>query len=68
MDHLSNVTWRKSSSSGGNGGNCVEVAVLPDDSRAVRDSKDPDGPKLMFDSAAWRVFAAQVKDGLHTLA
>ena len=43
---LSNATWRKSSYSGGNGGNCVEVAALPDDSRAVRDSKDPEGPKL----------------------
>ena len=40
---LSNATWRKSSYSGGNGGNCVEVAALPDDSRAVRDSKDPEG-------------------------
>lgn len=65
---LSNATWRKSSYSGGNGGNCVEVAVLSDNSLEVRDSKDPDGPRLMFDSAAWRVFAAQVKGGLHKLA
>jgi hypothetical protein len=65
---LSNATWRKSSYSGGNGGNCVEVAVLSDNSLEVRDSKDPDGPRLMFDSAAWRVFAAQVKGGLHNLA
>jgi hypothetical protein len=64
---LSNATWRKSSYSGGNGGNCVEVAQLPDKSRAVRDSKDPDGPRLVFNSAAWRVFAAQVKDGIHNL-
>jgi hypothetical protein len=68
MDHLSDATWRKSSYSGGNGGECVEVAVLPGQTHAVRDSKDPDGPKLMFDSAAWRVFAAQVKGGLHNLA
>ena len=61
MDHLSNVTWRKSSYSGGNGGDCVEVAVLPDKSRAVRDSKDPRGSKLVFAPATWRAFAAAVK-------
>ena len=45
MGHtLDNATWRKSSYSGSNGGNCVEVAMLPEDSRAVRDSKDPGGP------------------------
>ena len=60
---LSNATWRKSSYSGGNGGNCVEIAVLPDSSRAVRDSKNPDGPKLVFAPAAWRAFTAAVKDG-----
>jgi hypothetical protein len=63
MDHLSNVTWRKSSYSGGNGGDCVEVAVLPDNSRAVRDSKDPEGPKLVVASATWRTFTAAVKAG-----
>ncbi|HEY5355776.1 MAG TPA: DUF397 domain-containing protein [Streptosporangiaceae bacterium] len=65
---LSNATWRKSSCSGGNGGNCIEVAVLPDTRCAVRDSKDPDGPRLVFNSAAWLVFAAQVKDGTHNLS
>ena len=44
MENLSNVVWRKSSYSGGNGGDCVEVAVLPDERRAVRDSKDPGRP------------------------
>jgi hypothetical protein len=39
-----NLTWRKSSYSGSNGGDCVEIAVLSDDGRAVRDSKDPGGP------------------------
>ena len=60
---LSNATWRKSSYSGGNGGNCVEIAVLADDSRAVRDSKDPEGPKLVFAPATWRTFTAAVKAG-----
>ena len=61
MDHLSEVSWRKSSYSGGNGGNCVEVAVLSDDSLAVRDSKDPGGPNLAFSPAEWRTFIASVK-------
>ena len=67
MDHLSNVTWRKSSHSGGNGGECVEVALLPDDGRAVRDSKDPEGPKLVFAPAMWRAFTASVKGGAFNL-
>lgn len=66
MGHpLDNVTWRKSSYTGSNGGNCVEVAELPDDRLAVRDSKDPDGPKLTFTRDEWRTFTAAVKAGGH---
>lgn len=66
MGHpLDNVTWRKSSYTGSNGGNCVEVAALPDRSLAVRDSKDPDGPKLTFTRAEWRTFTAAIKAGAH---
>jgi len=36
------VTWRKSRRSGGDNGNCVELAS----NGAVRDSKDPSGPTL----------------------
>lgn len=61
MDDLSNATWRKSSYSGGNGGNCVEVAVLPDSSRAVRDSKDPDGGALVFGTGEWMAFIERMK-------
>ena len=64
MGHpLDNVIWRKSSYSGSNGGNCVEVAMLPEDSRAVRDSKDPHGPKLRFSPEEWRAFTTCVKRG-----
>ena len=41
------ATWRKSTYSNGSGGNCVEVADLPN-GRAVRDSKHPEGPILVF--------------------
>ena len=60
---LTSATWRKSSHSGGNGGNCVEVAVLAGGRRAVRDSKDPAGPALTFSPAAWRAFTARLRAG-----
>ena len=65
---LSNAIWRKSSYSGGNGGDCVEIAVLTDDSRAVRDSKDPGGPVLAFGPDEWRAFTAAIKTGEYDLA
>ncbi|MFG2570440.1 DUF397 domain-containing protein [Streptomyces sp. NPDC048567] len=49
------VTWRKSSYSSGEGGQCVEVAVLPDVVR-VRDSKDVDRPAIPVVAAAWATF------------
>jgi hypothetical protein len=61
MDDLSNVVWRKSSYSGGNGGDCVEVAMLPDARRAVRDSKDPGGGALVFDTGDWVAFIERMK-------
>ncbi|WP_405084820.1 DUF397 domain-containing protein [Microbispora sp. NBC_01389] len=56
------LEWQKSSYSG-SGDNCVEVAVLAGGGRAVRDSKDPDGPVLTFTSAEWRAFIGGVKHG-----
>lgn len=60
---LSMASWHKSSYSGGDGGNCLEVAdglphVVP-----VRDSKVTDGPALVFRAAAWSAFVADVKRG-----
>ncbi len=59
---VSGVAWRKSSYSGDNGGNCVEVGTA-DLAVAVRDSKDPDGPRLAFTADTWRAFAEQMKAG-----
>ncbi|TMQ92548.1 DUF397 domain-containing protein [Actinomadura soli] len=64
------INWRKSSHSGGGGAggqDCVEVADLTP-VIAVRDSKDPDGPKLALDTTAWRTLAHQIKNGHHDLA
>ena len=65
MGHtLDNVIWRKSSYSGSNGGDCVEVAdKLPEAVVAVRDSKDPHGPNLTFSRDEWRAFTTSVKRG-----
>jgi hypothetical protein len=60
---ISQVTWRKASHSGSNGGGCVEVASVPAAAVAVRDSKDPDGPALAFASPGWQAFTARIKDG-----
>jgi hypothetical protein len=60
---MTNAVWRKSSYSSGNGGNCVEVARNLPGAVAVRDSKDPDGPRLTFGPAAWAAFTAAIRDG-----
>ena len=48
---MSELVWRKSSYSGGGGNECVEVA-FPPARVAVRDSKNPAGPRLAFPRAA----------------
>jgi Domain of unknown function (DUF397) len=57
---LSRAVWQKSIYSN-NGGACVEVAANLPGIVAVRDSKDPDGPKLVFTVAEWRAFVRGVK-------
>lgn len=52
--------WRKSSYSTGQG-NCVEVARNLPAVVAVRDSKDPDGPRLTFAWEDWSAFLATIK-------
>jgi len=70
MDHAFNgvqasllhaAAWRKSGYSSPSG-NCVEVAKLTD-GVALRNSRFPDGPALIFTSAEWDAFLRGVKDG-----
>ncbi|WP_037899693.1 DUF397 domain-containing protein [Streptomyces sp. NRRL S-350] len=51
------VIWVKSSYSGTEGGNCVEVASCPS-AIHVRDSKDKAGPTLTFSPEAWSSFVS----------
>ena len=60
---LTGVSWRKSSYSGTNGGACVEVAAASPAAVAVRDSKDPDGPRLILTPADWAAFTAAIRTG-----
>ncbi len=57
------MNWRKSSYSGDNSGNCVEVA--DDDNRVmIRDSKNRAGVVLRFSAESWRHFADKVRRSL----
>ncbi|HUZ25729.1 MAG TPA: DUF397 domain-containing protein [Streptosporangiaceae bacterium] len=60
---LSSAQWKKSSYSGNNGGQCVEVAANLPGVVAVRDSKDPEGPALVLDPDAFAAFTAGVRRG-----
>lgn len=58
---LTRADWRKSSYSGTNGGNCVEVARNLPGVVAVRDSKNPAGPALILTPADWHTFTAALR-------
>ena len=58
---LTGAIWHKSSRSSGNGGDCVEVADNLPDVVGVRDSKDRQGPVLVFDKAVWTSFVESIK-------
>jgi hypothetical protein len=58
---LTRIRWRKSTYSSTNGGECVEVGTTAR-TVAVRDSKDPEGPKLAFTPGTWQAFARAFRD------
>ncbi len=60
MPPHSSVTWRKSSRSTGQGGQCVEVADLSP-AVGIRDSKNPDGPKLFVSRPAFHSLVTRIK-------
>ncbi|MGE5155994.1 MAG: DUF397 domain-containing protein [Betaproteobacteria bacterium] len=60
MDELSNLEWRRSPYC--ESIQCVETAVVADGT-AIRDSKDVDGPVLVFGTAEWLAFRAAICEG-----
>ncbi|MEV4379488.1 DUF397 domain-containing protein [Streptosporangium sp. NPDC049644] len=60
---LHTAHWRKSTLSGDDASNCVEIANLSGNHRAIRDSKNPTGPALILTPAAWSTFAGSIKNG-----
>lgn len=61
VDQLDGAVWRKSNRSGTQG-ECVEVSLNLPDIVAVRDSKDPNGPKLIFAPRKWASFVTAVRE------
>jgi hypothetical protein len=49
------LRWFKSTYSGSDGGNCIEVAILPSTIH-IRDSKTPTTPHLTVSPSAWAAF------------
>jgi hypothetical protein len=64
---LPGASWVKSSRSGPTGGNCVEVAFVGDGQVAVRNSRHPSGPALVFTALEWHAFVGGVRNGDRTL-
>ncbi|NKY96619.1 DUF397 domain-containing protein [Nocardiopsis dassonvillei subsp. albirubida] len=56
------VNWRKSTYSGGSGGQCAEIGQRPDGSAvAIRDTKTPDQEHLPFSRSEWNAMLGAVK-------
>ncbi|MEU3773200.1 DUF397 domain-containing protein [Streptomyces sp. NPDC032472] len=59
---LSKVSWRKSTYSSDDGGDCLEFADDIPGAVPVRDSKAPAGPVVLFGDAAWSAFVQHVRE------
>ena len=59
---LAVTAWRRSSASNARG-NCVEIATLPDGGVAVRNSRSPAGPALIYTRAELAAFIRGVRSG-----
>ncbi|MFF0449065.1 DUF397 domain-containing protein [Streptomyces sp. NPDC004609] len=63
-EHSGNTAvWRKSTYSGGSGGDCLEVGAGHPGVVPIRDSKRPGGPELVFRATTWSGFLAGLKCG-----
>ena len=62
-DELQGASWQKSSFSGNGNNNCVEMASLPTGEIAVRNSRDPNGPTLIYTQAEVDALIRGVRNG-----
>jgi hypothetical protein len=60
---LQGARWQKSSFSGNGNNNCVEVASLPTGEIAVRNSRDPNGPTLIYTQAEVEALIQGARNG-----
>ena len=66
---LTSAVWQRASTTADPDEACVEVAIMPgtkegsDQVIAMRDSRSPEGPVLIFTPDEWRAFTAGVQDG-----
>jgi hypothetical protein len=58
---IADALWHKSTYSGNNNG-CVERGKLATGQQAVRDTKDRQGPVLVFEAGCWSSFVSAVRD------
>ena len=71
---LTGAVWQRANTTGDPDEACVEIAIMPgtkegsDQVIAMRDSRSPAGPVLLFTPDEWRAFTAGVRDGEFDLA
>ncbi|TYB42912.1 DUF397 domain-containing protein [Actinomadura chibensis] len=55
------IVWRKANRSTSTGGECVELATLSNGLTAIRDSKNPSGPKLLLERNEFAALVTALK-------
>lgn len=60
---LRTAAWRKATKSGGNGGDCIEVAPLSQGRVGIRDTEAPDRPPFVVSGSVWAAFIDGAKKG-----
>ncbi|MFC6085991.1 DUF397 domain-containing protein [Sphaerisporangium aureirubrum] len=60
---LKSAPWRKATKSGSNGGDCLEIAPLPEGRVALRDTEAPHQPPFVVTATVWDAFVDGAKKG-----
>jgi hypothetical protein len=62
-ENLANAPWRKATASGGNGGDCIEVAPLPGGHVGIRDTERPEVDPYVVSGSVFAAFVDGAKKG-----